>query len=77
MIGSGAPAQTAISHLLRNQIIQYHVTVFRPVYLYGYQTDKVARLLNTTVHHIHVHSGYCLLNHRPTRQLVCEKLITS
>ena len=77
MIGSGAPALRAISHLLRNQIIQYHVTVFRRVYLYGFQTDKVARSLNTTVHHIHAHSGYCLLNHRPTRQLVCEKYITS
>ena len=45
MIGSGAPALRAIAHLLSNQIIQYHVTVFRRVYLYGFQTDKVARSL--------------------------------
>ena len=43
MIGSGAPAQMATPHLVRNQTIQYHVTVFRRVYLYGFQTDKVAR----------------------------------
>ena len=49
------------------------VIVVRRVYLYGFQADKVARSLNTTVHHIHAHSGYCLLNHRPTRQLVCQK----
>ena len=33
--------------------------------------------INTTVHHIHAHSGYCLLSHRPTRQLMCETYITS
>ena len=77
MIGSGAPALMAIAHLLRNQIIQYHVTVFRRVYLYSFQTDKVTRSVNTAVHHIHANSAYCLLNHRPIRQLMCEKYITS
>ena len=40
MIGSGAPALRAIAHLLRNQIIQYHVTVFRRVYLYGFSDRR-------------------------------------
>ena len=63
MIGSGAPAQMTISHLPRNQIIQKHVIVVRRVYLYGLQTNEVARSLNTTVHHIHDHS-----DHRPKPQ---------
>ena len=65
MIGRGTPAQMAISHLLRNQIVQQCVLVSQGIYLYGLQTNKVACALNTIVHHIHTHSGYCLLNHRP------------
>ena len=45
---------------------KFFINIFRCVYLYGLQTNKVSSSLSTAVYHTHVSSGCCLLAHRPS-----------
>ena len=63
MIGSGAPAQKPNRSITCNRL-----SAHLPVWFPDWQSCLFINYNCATAH-----SGYCLLNHRHTRQLMCEK----